>query len=700
MSPSRAERLTAGDVLSHLGVMVAVAAVAGALVAGLAMPLVFLTGLSTRSVASSMDDVPTSLAAQPLSQRTRILDDKGRLLATLYDQNRINVPLSEVAPVMRKAMIAIEDSRFYQHGALDLRGTLRAFVTNQANDETTQGGSSITQQMVKMTLVTQAKTDAERQAATADTYARKVKELRYAIAFEEKYSKDWILQRYLNIAYFGDGAYGVEAAARHYFSTSASDLTLRQAALLAGLVKNPTGYDPTNFPARAKERRDTVLARMGQLNVITPAQVRRASAARLGLDVTSVRNGCVRSAAPFFCDYTIQYLLADRSLGATVEARRRLLFGGGLTVRTTVDRRFQRAADRAERGRVNPTDQAIGGLAMVEPGTGEVRALAQSRPMGADSSRGQTYLNYVVPRRYGDSNGFQAGSTFKAFVLASALTQGISPYTQIRSPQQVSLPNSSFRDCNGPVRSTEVWEPQNSTGSGSFNLYTGTQRSVNTFFAQLEQRTGLCMPVDMARQMGVIVPRNSVVPSFTLGVSDTDPLTMAGAYATFAARGEHCTPRPVSRVLNSRGQQIGDHGPECKRVLRPEVADRVNDILAGVLEPGGFGANAGLTLSQQAAGKTGTTSSNKAVWFVGYTPNLAAASMIAGANSKGQQISLNGQVVGGSYIYGASGSTTAGPVWGDAMKAVTPFLPDATFTSPVTTSFSTSDGSFDDVLDP
>ena len=272
MPSRRTDRLRPASVLSHLGVMVAVAAVMGVLVAGLAIPFAAITGLSTKTVAEGMDKIPADLTAEPLAQRTRLLGRDGAVLATLYDQNRVNVPLAKVAPIMRQAIIAIEDYRFYQHGALDLRGTLRAFVTNQAGSGSTQGGSSITQQMVKMTLVNQAKTKAEQQAATADTYQRKINELRYAIAFEEKYSKDWILERYLNIAYFGDGAYGIEAAARHYFSRPASALTLRQAALLAGLVKNPSGYDPTNNPDRAKERRDTVLARMAQLNVVSQSE--------------------------------------------------------------------------------------------------------------------------------------------------------------------------------------------------------------------------------------------------------------------------------------------------------------------------------------------------------------------------------------------------------------------------------------------
>jgi membrane peptidoglycan carboxypeptidase len=662
--------------------MVAVAAVMGLLVAGLALPFAAVTGLSTRSVADGMDELPTNLAATPLPQRTRILGRDGAVLATLYDQNRVNVPLAEVAPVMRKAIIAIEDYRYYEHGALDLRGTLRAFVTNQANNGTTQGGSSITQQMVKMTLVNQAKTKAARLAATADTYQRKIKELRYAIAFEDKYSKDWILQRYLNIAYFGDGAYGIEAAARHYFSKHASRLTLREAALLAGLVKNPTGYDPTDYPGRAKERRDTVLARMAELNVVSQSEARQAQAAALGLKVKAVRNGCVSSAAPFFCDYAISYLLADKGLGKTTEDRRRLLYNGGLTIKTTVDLRFQRAADKAVSRHVHPTDNAIGGLAMVKPGSGEVRALAQSRPMGGDAKKGETFLNYVVPRKYGDANGFQAGSTFKVFVLAAAITQGVPLSTSINSPQSIDIPKSALRTCKGHLLGNDDWTPQNSTGTGTFNLYTGTQLSVNTFFAQLEQRTGLCQPVKLARKMGVTVPDRDVVGPFTLGVTDTDPLTMAGVYATFAARGEFCKPRPVTAVLNSAGKTIEDYPPDCRQLLRADVADAINDILKGVQTGNGFGASAGLALNQESAGKTGTINDNMAVWFDGYTPNLATSAMIAGANAQGHHVTLNGQNVGGVYIAGAHGSTTAGPVWGDAMKAVERYLPDETFHRP------------------
>ena len=317
VSMPRQERLPAYRVLSHLVVMAAVAAVLGVVVAGLAIPFAGLAGIGARNVARTMDNLPEELKTEDLAQRTTILDANGNRLASLYDENRITVPLKGISRNMVKAVVAIEDYRFYQHGALDLKGTLRALITNQANSGVVQGGSSITQQLVKLTLISQAKTKAEKQAATDETYARKLKELRYAIALEQSHSKDWILERYLNTAYFGDGAYGVQAAAKHYFDVNARDLSLRQSALLAGLVKNPYGYDPTKFPDRAIERRDVVLDRMAELNVVPRDKAEKNKQRDLGLNVQEVDNGCVNSTAPFFCDYVLTYLLQDPQLGAT-----------------------------------------------------------------------------------------------------------------------------------------------------------------------------------------------------------------------------------------------------------------------------------------------------------------------------------------------------------------------------------------------
>ena len=475
--------------------MGAVAVVMGVLVACLAIPFAGLVGVAAKDVSKGMVNLPESLEAKDLSQKTRIYDANGNLIASLYDQNRINVPLSSISRPMVKAIVAIEDYRYYDHGALDIRGTIRAFVTNQANGGSVQGGSSITQQMVKQTLLYQAETDEERAAATEETYARKIRELRYAIAFEKNHTKDWILERYLNIAYFGDGAFGVQSAAVHFFSKNAKDLNLLESATLAGLVKNPVGYDPIDNPERAESRRNVVLDRMAQLGVLTEKKAERLKAVPLKetLKIKTSPNGCQQSRAPFFCDYVVNWLLKDPVLGDTPKERRTTLKNGGLTIHTTVDLDMQKAADDAVAAGVNQEDQAIGGMAMVEPGTGDVKALAQSRPMGKNKAAGETYLNYTVPKKYGDANGFQAGSTFKLFVLASAINQGIPLSTSIRSPQEIHLDDEEFETCDGPYAGDgEGWDVANSTGEGTFDLYSGTQESVNTFFAQLETQTGMC----------------------------------------------------------------------------------------------------------------------------------------------------------------------------------------------------------------
>jgi membrane peptidoglycan carboxypeptidase len=672
-------RSPASKVASHLAVMAAVSAIIGVLVAGLAIPFAGVVGVAAKNVSKGMVNLPAELEAKELAQKTRIYDVNGNLIASLYDQNRINVPLSQISRKMVQAIVGIEDYRFYNHGALDIRGTLRAFVTNQASGSV-QGGSSITQQMVKQTLLNQAESKKEAAAATDDTYARKLRELRYAIAFEKNYSKDWILERYLNIAYFGDGAYGIQAAARHYFSKNAKNLNHVQSALLAGLVKNPTGYDPTNSPERALNRRNVVLDRMAQLGVIEQAKADKLKQRKLGLEIERSPNGCQQSQAPFFCDYAVNYLMKDKSLGETAKDRRRLLQSGGLTIQTTLDLDYQKAADTAVAAHVNPTDQAIGGLAMVEPGTGHVKALAQSRPMGKDKANGQTYLNYVVPRKYGDANGFQAGSTFKVFVLAAAINQGIPLSTSIVSPDSLELPDSSFETCDGPYAGSGSWPVSNSTGSGTFDLYSGTQNSVNTFFAQLEQRTGMCEPIELAEKMGIKLPDNQKVPSWILGISDSNPLTMAEAYATFGARGIHCDSLPVTSISDADGNLVKEYPKTCEQVMPGATADAVNDVLRGVMEPGGFGQN--IAIDKPSAGKTGTNNSNMAVWFAGYTPEIAAVAMVAGADALGNWVTLNGQVVGGSYISEAFGSTTAGPIWGDAMAAVSPKLDYTDFTAP------------------
>ncbi|MPZ61567.1 MAG: PASTA domain-containing protein [Propionibacteriales bacterium] len=672
----------------QIAVILGVSVLSGVLIAGLALPWAGLLSVSSHQAEDMvLNDLPLKLDTEPASERTVIRASGGRRLATVYDQNRVELKsLKAVSDVMEAAIIAIEDSRFYEHGALDIKGTIRALVANQSEGDIVQGGSSITQQLVKMTLIEQAENREEYLAAIDDTYARKIKELRYALGVEEEKTKKEILLDYLNIAYFGDGTYGIEAAAQHFFGVPARELNLRQSAALAGMVQNPSTFDPTNNPKKTLQRRDVVLNRMSELGVIEPATAKKVSKRSLGLDIHRIRNGCVGSAAEFFCDYVISWLRTQKTLGATPDDRMRLILRGGLTINTTLDLRHQRAALRAVNDHVFPQEQAIGALATVEPGTGKVTAIAQSRPMGNNLAAGESYVNYLTPPEYTISSGFQPGSTFKAFVLASAVEKGFRMNEVIYSPESLSIPVSDYRNCGGPIKSTETWDVATSTSSGPMNMYTGTQQSVNTYYAQLELKTGICHPWRLAQQMGVDFPKTGPtnvrgqVASFPLGVSDVSPVEMAEAYATFAARGRHCDAVPVVRVLDRDGNPLKIQDGNCSQVIKPSTADAVNDVLRGVIAPGGFADDS--ALNQPAAGKTGTTQEGKAVWFMGYTPNLVGAAMIAGADGSGQPIQLGGQPVGGTTAYEVSGSGFAAPMWADAMRVIEQWLPDRDFTRP------------------
>ncbi|MET0931424.1 MAG: transglycosylase domain-containing protein, partial [Aeromicrobium sp.] len=391
---------------------------AGLLVALMLIPATALVAVTVNKVTTDVIDLPLTLEDVPNAQTSRLLASDGTLIAYFYSENRQDVPLADISTSMQDAMLSIEDARFYEHGALDLKGTLRALVNN-ASEGQTQGGSSITQQLVKLTLLSQATTKEQERAATKQSASRKIRELKLAIEYETKHSKKEILERYLNLAYFGDGAYGVSAAAYHYFSKSPDQLNVRQAATLAGLVKNPVELDPNVYPEKSLQRRNTVLAVMARLGKITPEEAEKYQAAPLALKITEFPNGCVGVAGEFSCDYARQWLLAQPALGATVDDRLAMLKRGGLTIKSNIDLSMQAAADDAVRSTVKPTDEAIAALAMIEPGTGKVRSVAQSRPMGRSKKKGESYINFTVPTSYGQSGGFPAGSTFKMFTVAA-----------------------------------------------------------------------------------------------------------------------------------------------------------------------------------------------------------------------------------------------------------------------------------------
>ncbi|MET0916335.1 MAG: transglycosylase domain-containing protein, partial [Jiangellaceae bacterium] len=430
--------------------LIGVSALAGVLVAGLALPVAASLGLAARESSQAFNDMPAELDVQPLAERSRIADASGKTLAYFYEENRRSITLDKIAPVMRNAVIAIEDHRFYEHGPIDLRGTARAFVNNLDAGEVTGGGSTLTQQYVKLVLFNQAKTPEERLDAIRSTgtqgYVRKLRELRLAAAVEDQLSNDVILERYLNIAFFGGGggsgggAYGVAAAAQLFFGTTPDKLTLAQAALLAGLVQAPTEYNPIDNPEKAIGRRNQVVTRMAEEGMVTEEEARQVRQSELGLNVSRLTTTCLPSWAPFFCDYVVHEIKAMPELGETPDERERNLMRGGLTIVTSLNRQAQGAAQQAMSERIQPRDSAVGTMAMVEPGTGYIQAIANSRGYGEQD--GQTYINYAVDKKMGSaggSNGIQAGSAFKPFVLAAAIKQGMSLNTTIEAPQELNM---------------------------------------------------------------------------------------------------------------------------------------------------------------------------------------------------------------------------------------------------------------------
>ncbi|GAA4993943.1 transglycosylase domain-containing protein [Kitasatospora paranensis] len=655
-------------------------ALGGVLVAGLALPAVGAAGLGARSAVDDFDNLPDDFVTPALSQASTVLDADGGTIATIYSRDRTVVASDKIAPVMKTALVDIEDSRFYQHGAVDLKGILRALNSNAANGGTSQGASTLAQQYVKNVFVDQAGDDPQKVLeAQRQTVDRKIRELKYAIKVEESLTKDQILTNYLNITFFGEKAYGVEAAAQRYFSVSAKDLTLPQAALLAGLVQSPSAYDPTVKADLAKERRDTVLRRMAELGHITPAQEQQAIAAPLGLNVTRPHQGCITAGTGegFFCDYVQKVVLTDPAFGKTAADRTALWNRGGLQIRTTLDPKTQKSVQDAVTSHAYPSEKPAAAMTVVQPGTGKILGMAQSRTYGL--GQGQTQINLNVPKRMGGGLGFPTGSTFKPIVAAAALENGI-PVTQSYT-SDYSIPWPAMKDCSGG-RFPENGEVHNDSTKlvGSFAMPEAMAKSVNTYFARLEADAGLCNVAKLAASLGITQQAGgeklSVVPSMTLGSNDLTPLEMASAYAAFAAHGTYCTPTAITAVIGPDGKGLTVPKQSCADVMSPTTADTVTAMLRGVVEDG-TGTTAGLD-DRDSAGKTGTTNEGRQAWFVGYTPEVAGATVVSDTLAPAP---LEGQRMGGRRIDQAFGATLAGPIWRDAVEGALDGVPAGDFTA-------------------
>jgi penicillin-binding protein 1A len=571
----------------------------------------FVFGLVS-AIASDVAALEPSTSKRPQQLGYIYASDGKTVLATLRgDESRIVVASDDISPLMKQAIVAVEDRRFWEHQGVDYRGILRAVWADVRHKAVVEGGSTITQQFVKNTYTHQER-----------TISRKLKEAALAWQLERKWSKDRILTAYLNTIYFGNGAYGIEMAARVYFHEHARDLTLAQSALLAGLPASPGAYDPATNPKAAESRRRVVLQMMRDEGLISLKEQLTADAQKLPkprdihLPVTAGRQG-------YFAEYVKQQLVPYYGSGK--------VFGGGLKVYTTIDLDLQRLAAEAIDEWLPERDDPAAALVAIDPRDGRVLAMVGGR------NYKKSQFNLAVQGER------QPGSSFKPFVLATALSEGISPQTQFTSqPTVINLGD-------------KLWSVHNYENSylGTIDLVDATTYSDNSVYAQLTAQVGPGNVAAMAKRLGIQSPLNDYF-AIGLGAEAVNPLEMARAFSTFAHNGVRVdgsilgnTPRAVTKVVD--GNRVEKNEPVDKQVLDPNDAATLNSILQNVVTAG-TGTRAALT-DRVVAGKTGTTENYGDAWFVGYTPQLAVAVWVGYPNKLVPMLTQfeGGPVAGGTY---------------------------------------------------
>jgi penicillin-binding protein 1A len=586
--------------------------------------IIFVTvGFGAGTALSASCDLNT-LRPVEIGANSFVYAYDGSLLGSIpAERNREPVQSSQMSKWLPRATVAIEDRRFWQHGGVDYVGIARAAWKDVNAGKVVEGGSTITQQLVRNLYTGQEK-----------TFTRKLKEACLAIKLAQKWPKQKVLDEYLNTVYYGNHAYGVEAAAQTYFSKHASELTLLQAALLAGLPQAPSVYDPYHNPQAALDRREEVLRAMLTNQSISPAQYNTAIHANtLGLHAGRIYT---RIKQPYFFSYVIDEL--DHAYGTNTVRQ------GGLKVYTTIDPRLQRLANKAIRDVLPYKEDPAAAIVSVEPGTGAIRAMtAVVRSAG-------NQFNLVA------QSARQAGSTFKTFVLASAIEQGIDP----DSTYYTSAP---FTCSIGPWCQTP-WEVHTYDNSyrGSMSITRGTLSSDNTIYAQLTLDVGPRYVWQMAHRLGVHLAPDKPVASIGLGSLAVSPLDMAAAYATFAAMGTYAKPMAITKVILPGGHEDKDSGwgkPQTKRALSQAVAWKVTDVLRqNALYGTGAGSGDGTHVN---AGKTGTTENHADAWFDGYTRQLSTVVWMGYPKGEIPMLSVHGQTV--------AGATFPVPIWHEYMAA-------------------------------
>jgi penicillin-binding protein 1A len=601
-------------------------------------------------------DVGGSLAIRAAAQSSKIFAADGTLITTLHaEENREDVPLSRISKSLRDAVVAIEDERYWQHQGVDVRSVLRAVYTDASVGRVAEGGSTITQQYVKNAML-----DPER------SLRRKIREASLAYQLERRYSKERILEGYLNTIYFGNGAYGAQAAATVYFGTTAKNLTLAQSALLAGLIRSPGAYDPYELPDPARKRRNTVIDKMRALRMATSPSADAAKAEDLGVTERPTQS---RYPAAHFIEIVKQFVFDDPKFGATPAERRAALFSGGLRIHTTLNLRLQEQAELArDRVLTRPDVDPEAAIVSIHPASGHVRALVGGRDFFGPGGAAKFDLATQGRR--------QAGSAFKPLVLAAALTKGI-PTTQVfPAPPRIVIPRPPPE---------EPWEVDNyeGGGGGQLDLVEATVQSVNTVYAQLILQVGPAEAMGVAQRMGIASPLRPF-PSAVLGSNEVSPLDMATAYTTLANRGIRVRPVFVTKVAKADGTLLHEDHGESSRVLTQDVVDTEVAILQQAVERG-TGTRA--RLDRPVAGKTGTNQLWRDAWFVGFTPQLVTAVWVGFFDRQRSMVppATPIRVTGGSWPAQIWHGYMSAALTGEPVDAFPPMPTTTTTTMPTTT---------------
>ncbi|KQO02137.1 hypothetical protein ASF21_16055 [Arthrobacter sp. Leaf234] len=700
-----------GSIIGSVLAFLSISALTGVLAAGLLVPVAAVAGTGASASIDFFEDLPAELEREALAQPTTILASDGSLIATLYEENRQPVTLDQVSQDMQDALIAIEDYRFYEHGGVDLRGIAGAIASNLTSDST-RGASTITQQFVTNVLIDSALRD-DKQAvfSGSKTVGDKLREMKLAITVEKTLSKDEILAGYLNIVPFTGTIFGVQAAARYFFNVDAKDLTIEQGALLAGLVNGPTFYNPIEHPERALQRRNLVVDAMLTHGKITDEEHDAAVTTELGLNITPTLNGCAGAAqAPYFCDYVSHLILNDPAYGETREDRKEVLYRSGLTIKTTLDSRVQSAAQTAVDDTADPdtTNEAVGhSMVSIEPDTGNILSMAQNTRYLPGAAPGNSVLNFNVDlhqagdqsKPLGGVGGFQPGSTFKPFVVAAWIEAGGSLNTPIDGrkrtyPEGDEWPASCLPGGSYTVRTPqgEGYTPQNygDTNYGTYTVLRGLAQSYNTITMETARQLDMCRIFDLAYEMGVHDGKSSsgylerldvLAPGLIGGVQDVAPLSMATAYAGFAAEGKVCQPRALLKVTAADGTNYPVPTTDCDQVIPKGIARGVNYATQEVMKTG-----SGRLLDYgniPMAGKTGTNDRRSQTWFIGYNSGIATASWIG--NWKEGNGSLSGLKIGGQTYPEVDGSLIAAPSWAHFMRQIPGIHPAEPFVNPTNT---------------